>query len=334
MNLRRRWPALAAAAALVLSLAATTAFAGTATSQRSDMGSADVKVAYLVDGLDIPYWDYVYQGAKQVGRSLGLDVVAYDFHHDPAQQVALTKTAISQGVKGIILSPNSSASAPATLKLAAEANIPVVFAFIGTDSGKYASLITSADYQQGIAVGNHMKTLLGGSGEVVCACLDLTRANARLKMNGFKKAIAGSNVKLVQVEQAKDYSIAESSRFVRNMLTAHPNAKGIFAMFDNSTLGAVAGVKALGKKPGTDIKIVGLDGSPQTLAYVKSGLVNAMSVQQAIGGGKAAARTLAKVMKGQKVPHQVNLAEPLVTKANYSKMIGWVQGNVFPKNAK
>jgi ABC-type sugar transport system substrate-binding protein len=333
MNVKRTWPALAAIAALVLAVAAS-ALAGTATPQRSGSSSSGVKVAYLVDGLDIPYWDYVYQGAKQVGKSLGLDVVAYDFHHDPAQQVAQTKIAISQGVKGIILSPNSSASAPATLKLAAAAKIPVVFAFIGADSGTYASLITSADYQQGIAVGNYMKKLLGGSGEVVCACLDLTRANARLKMSGFKKAIAGSGVKLVQVEQAKDYSIGESSGFVRNMLTAHPSVRGIFSMFDNSTLGAVAGVKALGKKPGTDVKIVGLDGSPQTLADVKKGLVNAMSVQQAIGGGKAAARTLAKVLKGQKVPRQVNLSEPLVTKANYTKMIGWVQSNVFPRNAK
>jgi len=334
MTRKRRWSVLGAAVGLILALATTSALGGTTSTQRSEASPAGIKVAYLVDGLDIPYWDYVYRGAKQVGKQVGLDVVPYDFHHDPAQQVAATKTAISQGVKGIILSPNSSTSAPATLKLAAAANIPVVFAFIGTDSGKYASLITSADYKQGVAVGNHMKKLLGGSGEVVCACLDLTRANARLKMSGFKKALAGSGVKLVQVQQAKDYSIAESSGFVRNMLTAHPDAKGVFAMFDNSTLGAVAGVKALGKTPGRDIKIVGLDGSPQTLAYVKQGQVNAMSVQQAIGGGKAAARILAKVLKGQKVPRQVNLAEPLVTKANYPTMIGWVRANVFPANAK
>jgi ABC-type sugar transport system substrate-binding protein len=291
-------------------------------------------VAYVQPGLEVSYWDYDWWGIQQVARNTGYQARAFDYHGDASQQVSVMKTAIDSGAQGIILSPWSGPTAPAALAVAAQAHIPVVISFIGSDSGMYASLVTSADYEQGVASGTAMVKMLGGHGDVVCMCLPAGRKNAELKYQGFTKAIPGTHVHLIQIQHTTTLGIAESQSEVRDMLTAHPSVRGVIAQFDNGALGAVAAITALGKVPGKDVKIIGYDGSPQTLEDVKHGSINAMSLQQASGGGIESMETMVKVLQGKKVPHEIDLTEPLVYPNTVCSKMPWVIHYVFPPTVR
>ena len=314
------------------------ALAGTASatplgSHASKQVKKQFVVADVTEPLAVQYWDWVNWGIEHVAKQEGVKVVIFDDHSDVSQQIEETKTAIAQKVDGIILSPNNSPEAAAVLALAAKAHIPVVQAFIGSGGkGTYASFVTSADLQQGRAVGAYTRKLLGGKGELVCACLQLTRANAQAKLKGMKQTL-GSGIKIVQIEQGKTYTIAETEQQVKDMLTAHPTA-AVFAQYGDAALGAVAAVKALGKVPGKDVKIVVTDGGPTEVADVVKGEINADSVQQASGGGQKAMELMLNILHGRTVPHEVDLPEPVITKQNYAKMVGWMNGHIWPPGTK
>ena len=66
---------------------------------------------------------------------------------------------------GIIISPTDSSTAPAVLDLAKQANIPVVIADIGTDSGEYVSFIISDNYQGAYGVGKALAAAMKAAGK-------------------------------------------------------------------------------------------------------------------------------------------------------------------------
>jgi ribose transport system substrate-binding protein len=296
--------------------------------------AGQIEVAYINPGLDEPYWNWVLYGVKDAAAQHNVTVVPIDTHHDPAQQASGTQTAITMGVKGIVLSPNSSTNAPNVLGPAAAAKIPVSIAAIGTDSGDYVSFTTSADLQQGRDVGAYMKKILNGKGDIILLALDLTRANAKLKLQGITESLAGSNIKIVQTQQAKLYTIEEASGFARDMLTANPTATGIISMYDAATLGAISALQILNKVPGKDIQIIGMDGNPQTFAMVKSGQVAAISAQEAAEQGRSAMEQLWNALNGLPVLKEVLLPEPLITPANYAAMLPTIEGKVYPPGTK
>ena len=65
----------------------------------------------------------------------------------PARSSQNAQDAITAGVDLIIISPTDSSSAPTVLDLAAENNVPVVIADIGTDEGEYVSFVISTNEQ-------------------------------------------------------------------------------------------------------------------------------------------------------------------------------------------
>jgi ribose transport system substrate-binding protein len=305
--------------------------AGGGASSGASAASGGKTVAYINPGLDDPYWQWVQYGVQEAARQRGYKVVSYDTHHDPQQQASDAQTAIqAQQVSGIVLSPNSSTNAPNVLSAAVAAKVPVSIAAVGTSAGTYASFTTSADLQQGRQVGQYMKQILGGKGDVVCLCLDLTRSNAQLKMQGIEQGLAGSQIKIVQTEQAKEYTIQEGEQDMANLLSAHPEIKGVFSMFDDFTLGAVRALQTAGKVPGQDVQIVGMDGSPQTIKMIQNGEIAGIAVQEAVQQGVSAMNQLANAIEGKPVTKLVQLPEPLVTKANFSQMSSLVVGKVYP----
>jgi len=111
------------------------------------------EIAYLTPGLNVPFWKYLSDGIKQQaardGESTGatINVTDYDSRNDASLQLQNAQDAITAGVDLIIISPTDSSSAPTVLELAAENNVPVVIADIGTDEGEFVSFVISTNEQ-------------------------------------------------------------------------------------------------------------------------------------------------------------------------------------------
>lgn len=103
------------------------------------------QIAYLTPGLDLPFWRYLANGIENevIDSEMDATVQVYDSKNSSETQLQNAQDAISKGADLIIISPTDSSSCPAVLSLAEEAEIPVVIADIGTDSGTYETLIVT-----------------------------------------------------------------------------------------------------------------------------------------------------------------------------------------------
>jgi erythritol transport system substrate-binding protein len=115
--------------------------------------------------------------------------------------------------------------------------------------------------------------------------------------------------------QSANWSQAEAFSKTETMLQAHAQIAGIIAGNDTMALGAVAAVKGAGLG---GIKIVGFDGSPDAIAAIKAGELQATALQPAVLIARLAmdeADQMIKTGSTGKPEIQVIPCE-LVTKAN------------------
>lgn len=291
-------------------------------------------IAYITPGLNVPFWTWVYAGVQREAKKMGADVIVYDSHYDPGQQLANMRTAVNRGVTAVVLSPIDTSTTPAALNVAERANIPVSIAGVGTTSGKYVSFVTSDDYESSKKVGEFMAAALKSKGfekaPVGIITVSLAQVNAQHRVNGFKETIEPTGTKVVAVNQAQQVTVAEAYKFATDMLTAHPDMKGIFADYDNGAVGAAQALKALHR---TDVVLIGFDGSPQTVGEMLDGKIYAINIQPAVNMGAQAFDLLWSSMHGKTVPQLYVQHEYLIHHDNWTQLKSTVLGDAFPADA-
>ena len=140
------------------------------------------EIVYLTPGLDLPFWRYLSKGVESEAKKAGYSYTALDSHNSAETQLKNAQDAIARGVAGIAISPTDSSTAPSVLALAARANIPVVVADIGTNSGEYVSFIISDNYQGAFGVGEALAATMkekGWAGRIGRSRHDLAGAQER-----------------------------------------------------------------------------------------------------------------------------------------------------------
>ena len=74
-------------------------------------------------------------------------------------------------------------------------------------------------------------------------------------------------------EQAGDYDREKGQTVTEQLIQANPDINAIYAHNDEMALGAVAALKAAGKKPG-DVKIITIDGTKGAVQGLVDGWIN------------------------------------------------------------
>jgi len=317
---------------MLLALALVAAGCSNSSSSGSSGGNDTIEIAYLTPGLDLPFWKYLSDGIQAEAEKQGYKYQVYDSHNSSADQLKNAQDAITKRVDVIIISPTDSSSAPAVLKEAENAGIPVIIADIGTDSGNYESLIISDNRKGAMEVGEYLANAMKGKGwndgAVAQVTISLARKNGQERTKGFEDAVTAAGFQVVDIKQMEKYTRAEAEGFAQDLMTAHPNLRAIFGQTDEPTLGIVKAVQAANKA--NDIFVVGFDATPETIEKIRTGEMLAASVQQPVLMGREAFKAAMKVLNGESVEKQVNVPTLLVTKDNVDEMQSVLEDTVFP----
>ncbi|PLV57607.1 sugar-binding protein [Thermotoga sp. SG1] len=225
-----------------------------------------------------PYWSQVEQGVKAAGRALGVDTKFFvPQKEDINAQLQMLESFIAEGVDGIAIAPSDPTAVIPTIKKALEMGIPVITLDTDSpDSGRYVYIGTD-NYQAGYTAGLIMKELLGGKGKVVIGTGSLTAMNSLQRIQGFKDAIADSDIEIVDIlndeeDGAKAVALAEAA------LNAHPDLDAFFGVYAYNGPSQALVVKNAGKVG--KVKIVCFDTTPDILQYVKEGVIQATMGQR------------------------------------------------------
>lgn len=295
---------------------------------RADKG----QITYIVDTMGDPFWGYVALGIKDAVQQHGYSLSISDSKSSAQNQLQNAEDAAAKHVAGIVLSPTDSSTAPAVLDIAAKASIPVSFAGIGTVSGNYVTYVTSDDEQgahgAGVELAKALKAHGWNDGTIGMIQISQARQNGRLRTEGFEKAMTEAGYKVVAKNEMRLYTADETFKFAQDMLTAHPEMRGIFVEAANASLGALRAIQASRRSDQT--LLVAFDGLPQFPDLIKQGDLVASAMQQPYLMGYKAAETVIDSIEKKPADHIIALPVLIVTKENLNEMLPVLKKTVFP----
>lgn len=237
-----------------------------------------VRVAMVINSPSA-YWTEGQKGMENAARKLGVKAsFQAPAGGDLNQQLSILDTLRSDKIDGYTLSAVDPSAVRGTVDSAQKAGIDVV----GIDSplsgtSKPTVYLGTPNTEAGQRAGEAMKALLGGKGKVAVLTGSLTAANAVQRIAGFKKALEGSDIKIVDtLNDDADPSKALSN--AQTVLPAHPDLNGIYTVWSYDGPAAGQAVKGAGRTG--SIKVVADDAEPKTVQFVRDGVIQAMILQR------------------------------------------------------
>lgn len=299
--------------------------------------AASKDIVYLTPGHDLPFWRYLSKGVEKVATEKGYGFQVLDSHNSAQTQLQNAQDAIARGVAGIVISPTDSSTAPTVLQLAKKANIPVVIADIGTNSGDYVSFIISDNYKGANGVGQALADLMkekgwqGGSVGIVS--ISQARKNGQARTKGFKDAMSAAGITGdAGLQQMQSYTADETFKFTQDMLVANPNMRGLFIQTDQPSIGALRAIKAAHRDG--QVLVAGFDGIPEFVDLLKSGELVVSGMQQPYLMGEKSAEALFSYLAGAKPEKQILVPILVVTSKNIDQLLPTVKETVFANEVK
>ncbi len=227
-------------------------------------GEIKGKIGVTCMDLTNPFFKLIGNVMEKEAAKHGYDVVVLDGENDPAKQNSQLSDFVAQDYDAIFLNPVDSKAVGVGVKNAAEAGIPVFTYDVQVTDEEAKDLIVSHigsdNYQGGRLAGESMMKATGDQGKIaIISYPEVTSCIYRVQ--GFKDYLKENNSNLeIVTELSGKGNRNDGYAVATDILQAHPDIVGIFAINDPSGLGAYAAVSRANK---TDqITIIAFDASP------------------------------------------------------------------------
>lgn len=251
----------------------------------------------------------------QFETKLGWKLITTDAGEDTAKQLSDVDSIIAQKPDIFIFPPRESkALAPAVLKIKA-AGIPVILIDRDVDHSiakpgeDYVTFIGSDFVQQGMRVAEWLTKATNGNAKIVELEGTTGADPAILRKKGFDDFIAGTykgtptaggtqgGMQIV-ASQSGDFVRDTGQKVMETLITAHPELTAVYAHNDEMAIGAIAALKAAGKKPGQDVIVCSIDGENAGIDAIVAGELGA-SCESSPFFGPISHDTMMKYINGE-----------------------------------
>jgi ABC-type sugar transport system substrate-binding protein len=215
--------------------------------------------------LSNPFFRLIADVMEAEAEKIGFKMICLDGENNADKQNTQLNDFVARGCAAIFLNPVDSNAAGAGVKRAHEAGIPVfTFDVQVTDPEAREMIVShigSDNYQGGRLAGESMMKATGDTGKIgIVSCPEITSCQLRVK--GFRDYLADNNSQLEIVSELSGRAnISDALNTATDMLQAHGDLVGIFAVNDPSARGVSTAVRSGGKQD--QIVVIGFDASPE-----------------------------------------------------------------------
>jgi len=240
-----------------------------------------------------PYTLRVLAGVNAAAAKYGCDVVAIDSQDDQNKQIADTEALIARGVDAIVATPITTEGGQEVVNLANEAGIPIICVSRTVPSGKY-TYIGSNDVDAGRMAVRYFAEQLSGTGKVAMVQGTMGSSSEIDRTTGWDEEIAKYPGLEEVMRLTGEFFRDGGNKATEDILTAHPDVQAIWYQNDAMLVGGVVALEEAGMND--DVITLGVDGDPETIAYVKAGRADATLYQEAeLQGGLAVGLAVAAI---------------------------------------
>jgi ribose transport system substrate-binding protein len=295
----------------LLSLMTGAALAGLACHR----GGAKKLVGVVPKGTNHIFWLTVKAGSLAAAQEYDLEIAwnAPQLEIDSSRQIAIVENLITSNADGIVLAPVDADALVGVVERAAGRGIPVSIFDSGLNTDRIVSYVATDNYGAGVMAARRMGEILGGQGQVGVIGFMPGSASTMEREAGFVDTIGKEfpeieivGVQFAMADRAK--ALAESE----NLMTAHPNLRGLFADNESSTDGTVRAVAQRGA--GGKIKVVGFDASQELVEQLKAGLLDSLIVQNPFKMGYESTKAIGQHLRGEAPARHIDSGAHLILK--------------------
>ena len=239
-------------------------------------------------------------------KAAGLNVLApTNANSDSGKQLSDIHDLIAAGAKALIVVANDSKAILPGLEYAASQKVPVVSIDIGPDGGKVAAIVRANNINMGEIACEDMAKAIGDSGKVLSLEGDLSSINGNERSQGFRDCVKNKHPNMTLIEQPTGWDPTKQADELQTVLTANSDLKGVFQQSDYALSPTLNVLKQANRaaKVGESGHIydISIDGSPQGLALVKSGDLDAEISQPLDGYVKYGVQYLQDAIAGKQL---------------------------------
>ena len=275
-------------------------------------------IAIITPAVDNPFFKAEADAAAAKAKELGYQTSVASHDDDPNKQSELIDAAISRKAKAIILDNAGADASIGPVKKAKAAGIPVFLIDREINATGIATAQIVSNNSQGAGLGGQQFVkALNGKGNYVELTGKESDTNAGVRSKGYNDVTSQYPTLKKVAKQTANWDQQEAFTKMETIIQRNRNIDGVIAGNDTMALGAVAALKAAGliKK----VKVVGFDGSPDAIAAIKKGQMEATVLQPAALISQMAVEQADEVIKNDgkaSKPEKQAIDCELVTKDN------------------
>ncbi|APE25398.1 MULTISPECIES: ABC transporter substrate-binding protein [Streptomyces] len=310
----------AAALAAGVLTACTTEPAPTGTTGGAGKGSSDGKLVlgFAQVGAESGWRTANTTSVREAAEKAGITLKFSDAQQKQENQIKAIRTFIQQKVDVIAFSPVVESGWDTVLKEAKSAGIPVILtdrAVDSQDTSLYRTFLGSDFVKEGQEAGKWLLKEYEGTSEPVNV-VELQGTTGSAPANdrkaGFAEVIKGQPKFKVVASQTGDFTRAKGKEVMQAFLKSHKDIDVLYAHNDDMALGAIQAIEEAGKKPGTDIKVISVDGIKDAFVAMQEKKINVVVECNPLLGDQLM-ELAKKVAAGESVPRRVEVKEGVFT---------------------
>lgn len=279
--------------------------------------SESVYISVISKGWQHQFWQAVKMGAYKAAKEYNVNITFEGPEGDAAvsKQIDMINTAFDKHPAALVLAASDSDAVIPELQKYKDANIPIIAFDSGLDGDIPLTTVSTDNYSAAAMAADKMAEAIGEEGEIGIICQDYVSVTGISRQDGFSTRIAEKYPKIKIVDIKYGYGDHDKSKnLVTQMITVHPNMKGIFATNEGSAIGLINCIvenKLEGK-----LVLVGYDaGKIQKEAIRKNIMLGAISQDPVMIGYKAVEAAY-KAYKGEELPKHIDTGFEWYDKSN------------------
>ncbi|MDP9395862.1 MAG: ABC transporter substrate-binding protein [Actinomycetota bacterium] len=260
------------------------------------------------------------QSIKDEAQRIGVKkLLVTNANSQLSKQIADIQDMLAQGAQFLIVAPLNSDGLEPALEAAKAKKVPVLTIdrkINATACQDYLAFLGSNFVEQGKRAADAMIEATGGKANVAILLGSSGNNVTTDRTKGFVDQVKAKapNMKIV-AQQTGEFARDKGQQVMEQLIQANPKIDAVYAENDEMALGAIVALKAAGKKPGQDVKIVSIDGTRNAVQAIVDGEINAV-IESNPRFGPLAFKTAQDFLAGQGIPEDVIISDNAYTKDN------------------
>jgi ABC-type sugar transport system substrate-binding protein len=236
-------------------------------------------IGFAQIGAESGWRDGETKSIRDNATKLKINLLFSDAQQKQENQIKAIRTFIAAGVDVIGIAPVVTTGWETVFQEAKNACIPIILVDRGVDKSipteLYTTFIGSDFVLEGKNAADELAKLIPNGGNIIELEGTTGAGPAIDRKKGFEDEVAAKfpNIKIV-ASQTGDFNMATGKQVAAALIKANPGIVAVYAHNDEMALGAIQALEEAGLKPGTDVKVVSIDGEKAIFQAMVEGKAN------------------------------------------------------------